>query len=89
MNLYRIDTADEHGYGTGCVFDILGPILFRRWAQARSAAILAANNGRTPRYAHITRISGAGACRRMGTVIPGGAKVHRIAPPHGAKLTNP
>lgn len=65
MNLYRLDRADG-----SAVRDLLGPVLIRSAADARTRATAdAVSSGQS---VTVTRISGAGRLRAMYSIDPTG-----------------
>lgn len=69
MNIYRIDIEQPDG-SHRALTDILGPQLIRSRQQANAKARRAAAT--MGRGAMLTRISGAGTVRVMGTFMPSG-----------------
>lgn len=80
MNLYRVDIRNAPtGARIGAIQDCIGPVLFRQWAKARTAALewSASRAAWTTHYAEITRISGAGTCKVIGSVAAGQTSIRR------------
>lgn len=84
MNLYRIDLTDTQGRYHSSLTDLVGVRLLHGRSEANTAAIDAAKPDlrRPVLFAHIIRISGAGAMRRVGIVSPGSRTVGRVNDEH-------